>query len=148
MTCAIRVRVRLSATLEYRPIAIDLVSTLIAHVSNADRAFRNGMITAFGEAYNNVAIHGYRDRSDGFLEVEAEMGPDSMTLRLSDNGLPIDFDSVVPPDLDSIPDHGMGIFMIRSMVDDVAYESGEPNVLTLTKRMLPTEPDRLARPGT
>lgn len=141
MNHSTRVRIRLRATLESRPIAIDLVSTLLAHVSTADSAFRNEMITAFGEAFNNVATHGYRDCADGMLDVEADVSPNAMTLRLSDTGRQVDFASVVPPDLDSIPEGGMGIFMIHAMVDEVAYQGGDPNVLTLTKRMLSTHPE-------
>lgn len=129
------VTVRLPATLEYRPLAIDLVSTFIAHVSAADAAFRNEMITAFGEAFNNVVAHGYPGRHDGMLAVEAEISACAMTLRLSDDGVQVDFASVPQPDLDSLPERGMGIFMIHTMVDEVTYVAGEPNVLSLTKRM-------------
>src|SRR4051812_31575248 len=103
----------LLAVLENRPIAIDLVLALIAHAPDADRAFRDELITAFGEAFNNVVTHGYRDRSDGVLSVEAEISPGAMTLRLSDHGLAVDFASVALPDLESFPESGMGIFMIH-----------------------------------
>jgi serine/threonine-protein kinase RsbW len=42
--------------------------------------------------------------------------------------------SVVPnPDLDSLPESGLGIFIMRSCMDDVTYVSGAPNVLSMTK---------------
>jgi serine/threonine-protein kinase RsbW len=141
-----RVMVRLHAVLEYRPVAIDLVSTLIAHVSSADRAFRNEMVTAFGEAFNNIATHGYRGRDDGMLDIEATIAPDQLTLRLSDNGRSVDFESIPAPDLESIPEGGMGIFIIHAMVDEVAYQAGAPNVLTLTKRISHPPPAPLAEP--
>lgn len=123
--------------LESRSLAIDLVSMLISHVAFADRAFRNALITAFGEAFNNVVIHGYRSRSDGMLVVDAEVGAEYMTIRLSDHGLAVDFAKVSPPDLESFPESGMGIFMIHALVDEVTYVAGSPNVLSLTKRMQP-----------
>jgi serine/threonine-protein kinase RsbW len=129
-----RVTFRLRALLECRPLAIDIVVTLISHVRGADAGFRDEMITAFGEAFNNVVKHGYRDRVDGMVEVEAEMSHEHMTLRLRDNGRPVDFTSVSAPDLDSTPEGGMGIFLMHATVDEVAYRAGEPNVLTLTKR--------------
>jgi len=134
MNQSTRVTFRLRATLESRPLAIDLVSTLLVHAPCADRVFRHEMVTAFGEAFNNVVTHGYRGRLDGMLEVEAEYDADAMTLRLRDNGRQIDFDSVAPPDLESLPESGMGIFMIHAMVDEVVYRGGDPNELTLTKR--------------
>jgi len=129
-----RVALRFRAALAYRPVAIALVSALIEQVEGADRDFRNEMVTAFGEAFNNIVIHGYRARPDGMLDVEAEMTPDRMTLRLIDTGQSVNFNDVEPPDLDSMPVSGMGVFMIHSLVDDVQYRAGPPNVLTLTKR--------------
>lgn len=131
---------RLKASLDHRPLAIDLVSTLIGHVRRADRTFRHEMVTAFGEAFNNIVIHGYRDRSDGMLDVEAELRPDQMTLRLKDSGHAVDFAGVHPPDLDSMPERGMGVFMIHALVDEVMYEGGAPNVLSLIKRTTSAAP--------
>jgi serine/threonine-protein kinase RsbW len=129
-----RVTLRLHASLENRPVAIALVSTLIEQVGGADRDFRNELITAFSEAYNNIVIHGYRDRPDGMLDVEAEIRPDQMALSLMDTGAEIDFACVAPPDLTSMPESGMGIFMIHALVDEVRYRGGDPNVLCLMKR--------------
>ena len=125
---------RLKATLDHRPLAIDLVSTLVGHVSTADRMFRHEIVTAFGEAFNNIVIHGYRDRADGMLDVEADLSADEMTLRLIDTGRAVDFEGLNPPDLDSMPEGGMGVYMIHALVDEVVYRGGEPNVLSLTKR--------------
>lgn len=125
---------RVPARLQSRPLAIDLVSTLIRHVLSADRVFHHEMITAFGEAFNNIVIHGYRDRNDGMLEVEAELQPDEMTLRLSDTGQAFDFEALDPPDLSSMPEGGMGVFMIHALIDEVVYRQGSPNVLSLRKR--------------
>jgi len=44
------------------------------------------------------------------------------------------------PDLDAVPEGGLGIFMINALVDEVVYESGTPNVLSLTKRTTAAEP--------
>ena len=134
-----RVTLRFPAIIGYRPVAIDLVSALIRHVEGADGNFRNEMVTAFGEAFNNIVIHGYRDRSDGMLDIEAEMGPDEMTIRLIDTGREVDFKEVEPPDLTTMPESGMGVFMIHALVDEVIYRGGSPNVLSLTKRTTSAE---------
>jgi hypothetical protein len=90
-----RAAFKLNATLDHRPLAIDLVSTLIGH---------------------------------------AELGADEMTLTLIDTGQAVDFNGVNPPDLDSMPERGMGVYMIHALVDEVVYRGGAPNVLSLTKR--------------
>ena len=129
-----RVTLRFPAALTYRPVAVALVSVLIQQVKQADGEFRNGMVTAFGEAFNNIVIHAYRGRHDGMIEIEAEMTADRMTLRLIDTGQPNAVSGVRPPDLEALPESGMGVFMIQSLVDDVNYKCGPPNVLSLIKR--------------
>jgi len=128
------VALKFPAALVYRPVAIDLVSALVGQVLHADRDFRNELVTAFGEAFNNIVLHGYRGRLDGMIEIEAEMAPDRMTLRLIDTGQPVAFNLVKAPDLESMPESGMGVFMIHSLMDDVQYSGGPPNVLSLCKR--------------
>src|SRR5690606_8556094 len=129
-----RLMFRLRATLDHRPLAIDLVSTLVGHVPGADRMFRHEIVTAFGEAFNNIVIPDYFDRADGVLEVEVDLASDEMTLRLIDTGKAVDFGGLNPPDLDSMPERGMGVYMIHALVDEVVYRGGQPNVLSLTKR--------------
>lgn len=136
---------RIRASLEHRPLAIDIVSTLVSHIPKADRMFRHEIVTAFGEAFNNIVIHAYRDRSDGMLDVEADLGPDGMTLRLIDTGRAIDLGGVTPPDLDTMPERGMGVYMIYALVDEVSYQGGTPNVLSLTKRTHSPTPNESLR---
>jgi serine/threonine-protein kinase RsbW len=131
---ATRVTLRLPATIEVRHLAVRMVSSLLEHAAAGNAAFRDEMITAFGEAFNNIVLHGYRDQIGGELEIEAELGPDEVTLRLKDRGRAIDFSRVSPPDLDSMPQGGLGVFMIYALVDEVAYRCGAVNVLSLTKR--------------
>jgi serine/threonine-protein kinase RsbW len=128
---------RLRACLEQRSMAIDLVSAVLGHVRGADRNFRHEFVTAFGEAFNNIVIHGYRGRTDGLLDVDVELVNEGVTMRLKDHGHPVDLESVEPPDLESMPERGMGVFMIHALIDEVAYERGNPNVLSLTKRVTP-----------
>ncbi len=129
---------RLAARIEFRPAAIEWLSTLLDHGIADNPQFRYEMITAFGEAFNNIVIHGYEGRSDGMLDVEAELGHDRLTVRLIDTGASVDFSHVPAPDLESMPEGGMGVFMIHALVDEVGYRAGTVNVLSLTK-LIPSE---------
>ena len=128
-----RISLRFSATLEHRVMAIDVISALVGQIEGATRDFRNELVTAFGEAFNNIVIHGYRDRSDGMLDVEAEMNSKGMCVRLIDTGNQVNFSQCEPPDLTAMPESGMGVFLIHAFVDEVNYRGGSPNVLSLTK---------------
>jgi serine/threonine-protein kinase RsbW len=129
----------MQALIAHRHLVLNLVSALVAHVETADRKFRDEVITAFGEAFNNIVMHGYGGRSDGMIDVEADLSPEEITIRLMDTGVEVDFSSVAPPDLDSMPEGGMGVFMIHALVDKVTYRGGAVNVLSLTKRTCPGE---------
>lgn len=130
-----RVTFRVPATLAQRPLALDLVAAFVEHANATDVAFRDAAITAFSEAFNAVVTRSYLGRGDGMVDVELELGPDSMTLRLSDDGLVVDFTRPPQPALDAMPNVALGIFLIHATVDEVAYQSGASNVLTLTKRL-------------
>jgi len=126
---------RVPATLEQRPLALDLVGAFVEHARASDASFRDAAITAFSEAFNSVVARAYHGRGDGMVDVELELGTDQMTIRLSDDGLVVDFTRPPQPALDDMPNVGFGIFLIHASVDEVAYESGATNVLTLTKRL-------------
>lgn len=131
---------QLEARLEQRPLAIDLVSTLVAHCPTSDRTFRHELVTAFGEAFNNIVIHSYKDREDGILDVEVVLEREAVTIKLKDSGHSVDLTKIDPPDLDSLPERGMGVFMMHTLCDEVVYQCGAPNVLSLTKRTTLTAP--------
>jgi serine/threonine-protein kinase RsbW len=94
----------------------------------------NAMVSAVGEAFNNVVEHAYRDQAG---DVEIAITSDATTLRvvMTDRGSPFDIDEIPEPDLAALPESGMGLFIIRSFVDDVSYQPGPPNVLVMMKRL-------------
>lgn len=102
--------------------------------------FEAQTLSAFGEAFNNVAIHGYRsgplgDVGDVDIEIEADEG--GITIRLLDSGASFDPTAVAVPDMTALPESGMGLFIIHSFMDEVDYSPGSPNVLRLVKRRDP-----------
>lgn len=103
-----------------------------------DEEFDAQVVSALGEAFNNVAIHGYAGRTPETVSFEIEAEPDGICIRMMDTGKSFDFTRSEPPDLASLPESGMGLFIIRSFVDSATYEPGDPperpNVLSITKR--------------
>ena len=93
-----------------------------------------------GEAFNNVAIHAYRDVSPEAVEIEIDVSPGGITIRMSDTGHVFEPAAEVQrqPDLATLPESHMGLFIMRSCMDKVTYRPGVPpsvsNQLTLTKR--------------
>jgi serine/threonine-protein kinase RsbW len=82
-----------------------------------------------------VALHGFEDRPHTDVHIEIDVGHDWLTIRMTDQGAGFDFDAVPEPDLDSLPEGGLGVFIIKSFMDQVDYQRGSENVLTMTKRL-------------
>ena len=87
----------------------------------------------------NALTHGQDKGLDEF-EINQISETDVLTIEMSDNGAPFNpLDYVSPPDLQAPLEArmvgGLGIHLIRSMVDDISYrrEAGR-NRLTLTTR--------------
>lgn len=106
--------------------------------SREQHRFDDEVVSAVGEAFNNVAIHAYRDVSPGAVELEIEMRADRITIRMSDTGRHFEPSVERMPDLESLPESHMGLYIVRSFMDQVSYRPGgataAPNVLTLVKR--------------
>src|SRR5262245_333830 len=109
------VLVRIPGTLQYRDLAVRAVAAASKLVGTGDRTFDDEVVSAFGEAFNNVAIHAYREHA-GEIEIEIDVGRDWLTIRLKDRGASFDADAVAEPDLDRLPESGLGLFIIRSFM--------------------------------
>ena len=107
-----------------------------------DPDFDDMVVSAVGEAFNNVAIHAYRGNTRGTIGIELELHADKITIRLSDTGSGFDLSTQPLPDLAALPERNMGLFVMRVSMDKVSYTRGNPpsvpNVLTLTKRYGPS----------
>jgi len=92
------------------------------------------MVSAFAEIYNNIVLHAY-DRRDGeSVEIAVYLDEGAMIVEIRDSGNAFDLSTVPEPDLDSLPEGGMGLHIARAMLDEVAYEPGPPNLWRLVKR--------------
>lgn len=96
---------------------------------------------ATDEAASNIIEHAYEGVNDGLLEISCGVNGSAITIVLVDYGESFD-PSVVPvPDLKADLSErkigGLGIFLMRKLMDEVRYEA-EPrkkrNTLTMIKR--------------
>src|SRR3954462_1712606 len=139
-------------TLHYRPLAVRVVAEAARLVSqSAPRdpddplahdvrdPFDIAVVSAFMEIYNNVAIHAYQRKGGGSIEIAITPGERELIIELKDHGDPFDIDNVAPLptelDVDTLPEGGMGIHIAKTMLDEVTYEPGPPNLWVLRKRL-------------
>ncbi len=138
----VTVSLQVPALLEYRDLASRAVATVCRHAltcspgmraGDASAEFINELISAVGEAFNNVVAHAYGNSGDGTIDMELGWNHERVAVKIWDFGRPFDLETVPRIDLSMPHENGMGVHIIRSFVDVVVYQAGSPNLLMLTK---------------
>jgi stage II sporulation protein AB (anti-sigma F factor) len=87
----------------------------------------NDVKTAVSEAVTNSIIHGYENREDGLVKIDAEINENEVTLVISDKGIGIDdIGQAMEPLYTSRPDlerSGMGFTVMETFMDELKVES-------------------------
>jgi serine/threonine-protein kinase RsbW len=95
--------------------------------------FAAEVVSAVSEIFNNIAIHGYGGEGSGDVSLEMTIRGDRLVIVISDQGSAFDPSQVPLPELDALPEGGMGIHIARACMDELDYTPGPPNVWRLTK---------------
>jgi len=127
-----------------------LLSTVRATLSTLTRRLgfddlQSGQIAlAVDEALCNIINHGYERRPDGRIWIslwELETNPPGVRIVIEDEAKPVDPQDIQPRDLDNLRPGGLGVFIIREVMDEVTYEKrdGRGMRITMTKHAEPSE---------
>jgi anti-sigma regulatory factor (Ser/Thr protein kinase) len=96
---------------------------------------------ATDEASSNIIEHAYAGLTGGKLEIETIVSGAELKIILRDHGRTFDPSSVPEPnvkaDLSERKIGGLGMYLMRKLMDEVTYESSPEsgNILTMTKRL-------------
>ncbi len=102
----------------------------------------NRLTLAVDESVTNVMEHAYEDDLEGelFIEISLKSSASEFVACICDRGKAFDPTHVPDPNLSSHVEegrrHGLGIFLVRRIMDEVSYTSDPDgrNELKLTKR--------------
>jgi serine/threonine-protein kinase RsbW len=95
---------------------------------------------AADEAASNIIEHAYEGISNADLDITCNMRGDTLTITMRDRGISFDPSSVKQPnlkaDLSERQIGGLGVYLMRKLMDEVHYESNSKtgNLLTMIKR--------------
>lgn len=95
---------------------------------------------AVDEAATNIIEHGYCSSGEGDVTITCQPEADGLRVVLHDHAPPFDPDEIPLPNtsasLEELKPRGIGVFLIRKMMDEVnyAFDAEEGNRLTLFKR--------------
>jgi anti-sigma regulatory factor (Ser/Thr protein kinase) len=125
--------------LEHRDIVLRAVSAACKLVTAQPHGrewqdFQAQVVSAVSEAFNNLVLHGYEGRRDGRVELVIRAGQGKIQIQLRDWGKGFDPTDVPLPDLESLPESGLGLFIMQSFMG-MTYRRGRPNLLTLSKNL-------------
>lgn len=113
---------------------------LVAEEVGLDMSLTMSLNLAMEEAVVNVMDYAYPNGQKGNVDIEVTADQEWMTFVITDTG--IAFDPTTKEDADTTlsaeerPIGGLGIFLVRQLMDDINYErEGNKNVLTLRKKL-------------
>ena len=122
---------------------LDEIRDFVAQIAR-DGGFTEKMIyslqLAADEAASNIIEHAYEGISDAVIDITCVMQDDILVITMRDTGHSFDPSAVKKPDLKANLSErqigGLGVYLMRKLMDDVSYESnsGTGNLLTMTKR--------------
>jgi len=129
-----------TAKFEYLDEIREFVGNIARQGGFSDKDVYNIQL-ATDEAASNIIEHAYEGVKDGILELSCGMLEDAIKVVLTDHGAPFDPGSIPMPDLKADLSErkigGLGIFLMRKLMDEVHYESHpekNSNTLTMIKR--------------
>jgi anti-sigma regulatory factor (Ser/Thr protein kinase) len=98
----------------------------------------NALNVVLDEAVSNAINHGYDAGARGEIAVRLRRTADRVEVEVADDGRPFDPLQAPPPDLtlplDQRPIGGLGIHLIRNLMDEVSYvRRGNRNVLKMVR---------------
>ena len=106
--------------------------------ANLSEEVIDAMRTAVDEACANIIEHAYQGVADQIVNIEVTVKPDCFVVSLRDQGASFDRKAYHEPDVRKLTKSrasgGLGVRMIRTLMDQVEYSSnGATNEIRLTK---------------
>ena len=111
----------------------------VSEETDMDHALAMSLNLALEEAVSNVMLYAYPDGSPGRVDIDVAVRDDRIDFRVSDCGVPFDPTAAADPDLAADlkdrPIGGLGIFLVKRIMDQVSYARKDgKNILSMTKK--------------
>lgn len=121
----------MAKTIEFRilsdPSMLKIVRTGISQICSMmgfPRSIRNNIVLAVDEACSNIIKHAYNNNPDKPIIIAVKMDSDKLEINLRDYGERVDLKEIKSRKLDDVRPGGLGVHLIKSVMDEVIYENG------------------------
>lgn len=102
--------------------------------SDMENDFADQIELAVCEACTNAIRHTKAPDAEAMVAIRFEVLEDRLVVEVKDRGGGFDLAKVPLPDFEKLPEGGYGLFIIRTVMDEVCYTRGdEYNTLTMKK---------------
>lgn len=109
--------------------------------SSLEEHLCNAVEICLTEALNNVIKHSYGGDNSKAIDINVKKDPKSLEIEIIDTGSPrtnleikdLDFD---PNDIENLPEGGMGLFIIKQLMDELSYNSKDGRNYFILKKWL------------
>ncbi len=132
-------KITFPARFEFLDEIRDFVAQIAREGGFTEKAIYSLQLAA-DEAASNIIEHAYQGVSDAAIDITCDMQGDILKITMHDFGISFDPAKVKKPNLNAdLSDRqigGLGVYLMRKLMDDVSYESDSRtgNLLTMTKR--------------
>jgi len=121
---------QISLNLPAEPFALELARTCLGMILEqvydpkdaAEEIYK--LQLALHEIMVNIIRHAYADQPAGRIEVSLNLlpDPDRLMIELHDTGVSFDLDQAPDPDPQNLQEGGYGLFLARSVTDEMTYQ--------------------------
>ena len=92
------------------------------------------------ELLTNTINYGYDDHEEHVITINMYLTENEIVIQVEDDGMPFNPLDMPDPDLsrelEERPAGGLGIYLVRTMMDQVEYvRQGDQNIITMHKRL-------------
>lgn len=135
---------RLEGTLPSHPKYLPLVRAITveaAELAGIETETARHLMLAITEAWSNVIRHAYHGAEDRRIDFRFQPLPGELVIEIEDHATWVDPSRIASRPLDQIRPGGLGVHLIQSTMDDVAYTRNAHGgtTLRLVKRVAAAE---------
>ena len=113
-----QIRISLPGKPEYVSIA-RLTASVIANQMGFNIDDVEDIKVAVGEACNNAVLHG--KSPEEVFDIVFDVRDGRIVIEVSDNGVGFDLDEYKAPELGELKENGLGIFIMKTLMDEVEF---------------------------
>lgn len=122
------ITIKLPSKAEYVSIA-RLAASVISNTVGFDIEDIDDIKVAVGEACNNAVLHGKNEEE--VYEIAFKLSDEKIHIEVKDNGIGFDEEKYEEPDLDNLKGNGLGIYIMKSLMDEVDIIANDKDGTTL-----------------